>query len=106
MPTETGHPPARTGRPLAEEDVVAELTTVLVKTLRALGQAGQPDRALPLAASAWSVLRRRDAEQAERVNGTMHYLARRPDSAPVAGHAPGGQDEVPATRASRPGPAA
>jgi len=69
----------------AEPALVHDLTTVLVKTLRALGQAGQPDQALPLAASAWSRLRAEHPEQAERVNGTMHYLARRPDSAPVTG---------------------
>src|SRR5699024_397258 len=69
----------------ADPALVSDLTTVLVKTLRALGQAGQPDQALPLAASAWSRLRAEHPEQAERVNGTMHYLARRPDSAPVTG---------------------
>src|SRR5699024_12302628 len=69
----------------AEPALVNDLTTVLVKTLRALGQAGQPDQALPLAASAWSRLRVEHPEQAERVNGTMHYLARRPESAPVTG---------------------
>ena len=78
--------PAQSECPPVEEDLVADLTTVLVKALRALGQAGQPDRALPLAASAWSLLRRQDPEQAERVNRTMHYLARRPESAPVASH--------------------
>ncbi|WP_040653315.1 hypothetical protein [Ruania albidiflava] len=70
----------------ADPVLVGDLTTVLVKTLRALGQAGQPDQALPLAATAWSRLRAAHPEQAERINGTMHYLARRPDSAPVTGH--------------------
>lgn len=36
----------------SEDDLVAGLTTVLVKTLRALGRAGQPDQALGLAAGA------------------------------------------------------
>lgn len=72
----------------AENDaaqVAASMTTVLVKALRALGKAGQPDEGLRLAARAWSALRHEHPGEAERINGTMHFLARMPTSAPVTG---------------------
>ena len=79
--------------PSAEaQDVLGETTDVLVKTLRALGQAGQPDAASRLAARAWWALRGTRPREAERVNGAMHYLARlpvEPDAQPT---------EAPATK--------
>jgi len=62
---------------------LSAVVSTLIKTLRALGQAGEPDRALELAATAWSHLRREDPRQAERINGCMHFLARLPQSQPV-----------------------
>ena len=59
-------------------DALAEMTDVLVKALRALGQAGHPDAASRLAAKAWWALRGTRPREAERVNGAMHYLARLP----------------------------
>jgi hypothetical protein len=61
---------------LADEDALVRTTDVLVKTLRALGHAGHPDAASRLAARAWWALRDTRPREAERVNGTMHYLAR------------------------------
>lgn len=55
------------------------LLRVLVRTLRKLGEAGQVDQANRLAAGAWSAIRHTDPAAAERINGTMHYLARLPD---------------------------
>ncbi len=52
---------------------------MLVKALRGLGAAGRPVAASRLAAQAWWVLRDEWPRQAERINGTMHYLARLPD---------------------------
>jgi hypothetical protein len=60
------------------EDVIIETTDVLVKALRGLGQAGRPDAASRLAATAWWALRTQHPRQAERINGVMHYLARLP----------------------------
>ena len=60
------------------QDALTETTDVLVKALRALGQAGHPDAASRLAAKAWWALRGARPREAERVNGAMHYLARLP----------------------------
>jgi len=51
---------------------------VLTRALRRLGQAGYPDDANRLAARAWSAIRHHRPSDAERLNGTMHYLARLP----------------------------
>lgn len=55
--------------------VVSGMTDVLVKAVRALGAAGEPEAASRLAGKAWWVLREWP-RQAERINGTMHYLAK------------------------------
>lgn len=62
------------------DELVASLTAVLAKSLRALGKAGQPDVASRLADTGWSVLRHGHPREAEKINGTMHYLARLPGS--------------------------
>lgn len=76
-------------KPSADSGTVDAVTDVLVKSLRALGDAGRPDHASRLAARAWWVLRGPWPRQAERVNGTMHYLARLPAE---PGAAAGGPD--------------
>lgn len=53
-----------------------DILTLFTKALRALGQAGRADEASQLAAQAWWGLKDADPRGAERVNGTMHYLAR------------------------------
>lgn len=63
-------------------EAVAATTDVLVKTLRALGQHGQPEAANRLAAKAYWALRPTSPDEAERINGTMHYLARLEDPTP------------------------
>ncbi|TXJ06350.1 MAG: hypothetical protein E6Q27_03960 [Aeromicrobium sp.] len=66
-------------------DPISETTDVLVRALRALGNAGQPDTASRLAARAWWALKSQHPREAERLNGILHYLARLPeqvDSAP------------------------
>jgi hypothetical protein len=77
------------------EESLVETTDVLVKALRALGNAGHPDAASRLAAKAWWALRTTRPREAERVNGAMHYLARlppepgaRPTQAPAPAPAP------------------
>ena len=67
-------------------DVVVTLTTHLDRSLRMLGDAGLPVEASRLAARAWSDIRHDHPEQAERLNRTLHYLARR--EAELAGRPP------------------
>lgn len=59
--------------------VNGELLQVLIRALRQLGEAGRVDDASRLAARAWKALRHSDPAAAERINGTMHFLARLPD---------------------------
>ena len=63
-----------------QDELITELTAVLAKSLRALGKAGQPDEASRLGATGWSLLRHVYPREAEKINGTMHYLARLPGS--------------------------
>lgn len=63
-----------------QDELITELTAVLAKSLRALGKAGQPDEASRLGATGWSLLRHDQPREAEKINGTMHYLARLPGS--------------------------
>ena len=55
--------------------VVSGMTDLLVKAVRALGAAGEPEQASRIAGKAWWVLKEHP-RQAERINGTMHYLAK------------------------------
>ncbi|WP_417563262.1 hypothetical protein [Microbacterium sp.] len=53
-----------------------DIVTLFTKALRALGKAGRADEAMTLGGQAWWGLKDSDPRAAERVNGTMHYLAR------------------------------
>lgn len=82
MAAPTGHVPNadEAADTTAEPDhaaAVTGLTDLLVKAVRALGAAGDADQASRIAAKAWWVLKEWP-RQAERLNGTMHYLARLP----------------------------
>jgi hypothetical protein len=57
-------------------DVVDGLTRVLAKACRRLGDAGHPEDAAALAAQGWALVRQVHPAQADRLDGTMHYLAR------------------------------
>ncbi|HET8928066.1 MAG TPA: hypothetical protein VFN24_09620 [Microbacterium sp.] len=59
------------------------LLTALTRALRTLGEAGETDAASRIAARAWSEIRRTDPAGAERLNGTLHYLARLPGPSPA-----------------------
>jgi hypothetical protein len=61
----------------ADAELLAAVVDVLDRSLRALAGAGAPVDANRLAARAWSVLRHDAPAHAERLNRTMHYLARR-----------------------------
>ena len=56
--------------------VVDALTRILAHTCRELGKAGHPSTASLLAVEAWSLLREDYPDDAERLNGAMHYLSR------------------------------
>jgi hypothetical protein len=64
-----------TGIDPAADAAISGMTDLLVKAVRALGAAGEPEQASRIAGKAWWVLKDWP-RQAERVNGTMHYLAR------------------------------
>jgi hypothetical protein len=64
-----------TGSDPAADAAISGMTDLLVKAVRALGAAGEPEQASRIAGRAWWVLKDWP-RQAERVNGTMHYLAR------------------------------
>ena len=60
-----------------------DLVTLFTKALRKLGEAGHAEEASILGGQAWWALKDTDPRGAERINGTMHYLARLPAD-PVA----------------------
>jgi len=98
MPTNPAHgaPIATTqGRGVAEAPAAGDpatpatidaLTRLFARTLRQLGQAGQPWNASRLAAEGWSLLRESHPGDAERLNGAMHYLARLEQQLEAQGH--------------------
>lgn len=87
-------PTSRDSGPAPSPELVTELTRLLARALRALGDAGRPVDASRLAASGWSALRHDHPVDAERLNGLMHYLARLPEQSPVqAQHTPDTQTE-------------
>lgn len=63
-----------------DAEVADALLAVLIRALRALGEAGHPEDANRLAARAWSSVRHQQPAAAARINGTMHYLARLPET--------------------------
>ena len=69
-------PMAEVPSPDADAPLVDALTRILARACRQLGNAGQPSDAARLAAEAWSLLRHRYPDDAERLNGTLHYLSR------------------------------
>jgi uncharacterized protein (DUF2249 family) len=56
--------------------IVDALTRILARACRQLGNANHPSEAARLAAEGWSLLRHSYLKDAERLNGSMHYLAR------------------------------
>lgn len=65
MPDTNGTPNAR---------LLKDLNKTFIKALRKLAETGQGDQACQLAAEAWSLLRHEQTEEAERLNGLLHYL--------------------------------
>ncbi len=59
-----------------EIDLLRALNRLLIRAVKALGDAGQADRACRIAAEAWAALRNEQPDEAERLNGALHYLTR------------------------------
>ena len=59
-----------------ETDDLRALNRLLIRALKALGDAGETDAACRLAAEAWAALRKEWPDEAERLNGALHYLTR------------------------------
>ena len=59
-----------------ETDDLKMLNRLLIRALKALGDAGETDAACRLAAEAWAALRNERPDEAERLNGALHYLTR------------------------------
>ena len=63
---------------LDPELALSQLNKLFDRTLRALGDAGQTDKACELAAEGWKLIRNGWPKEGERLNGTLHYLTRAP----------------------------
>lgn len=61
----------------APNDDLAALNGFFIDALRTLGADGLGEEACRLAASAWSVLRHRHPQDAERLNRVLHVLTRK-----------------------------
>src|SRR5512146_311860 len=62
--------------PRTETDDLKALNRLLIRALKALGDAGESETACRLAAEAWAALRKERPGEAERLNGALHYLTR------------------------------
>jgi uncharacterized protein (DUF2249 family) len=63
--------------PTAEE-TLEQLGRLLDRSVRALGEAGEPDAACRLAAEGWWLVREPAPRAARRLNATLHYLTVHP----------------------------
>ncbi|MHB1224283.1 MAG: DUF2249 domain-containing protein [Gemmatimonadaceae bacterium] len=101
-PSESGAPPSAEPSPPNADDAsaVRALTRALVQACRQLGKAGRPSDAMRIAATGWGALWTSHPDDAERINGVMHYLARleaelaAQDHQPEPGTAMSNQDPV------------
>jgi hypothetical protein len=67
-----------TGSDLGHKQIshLRTLNRLLIRAVKALGDAGEPDLACRIAAEAWATLRMEAPDEAERLNGALHYLTR------------------------------
>lgn len=63
-------------RQAAETDHLRGLNRLLIRAVKALGDAGEADLACRIAAEAWKALRKEWPDEAERLNSALHYLTR------------------------------
>lgn len=87
------HEPEAPTTPPSDHD----LTVLLGKALRLLGEAGRPVAASKLAGKAWwAATKAGDDKGAARINGVMHYLAKLPpevDEEPPSARTQPAEDE-------------
>jgi uncharacterized protein (DUF2249 family) len=62
--------------PETNADELRRVNRLLIRAVRALGNEGQTELACRIAAEAWAALRKAHPEEAERLNGALHYLTR------------------------------
>lgn len=60
----------------AQTGHLRDLNRLLIRAVKALGDAGEADLACRIAAEAWATLRKKSPDEAERLNGALHYLTR------------------------------
>lgn len=65
-------------RPLGEAEFndLHRLNRLLIRAVKALGDADEADLGCRIAAEAWAVLRKGWPDEAEKLNGALHYLTR------------------------------
>lgn len=80
-------------RPEPEGEEVERLTRLLAEALRALGDAGEPQRANRIGGRAWWALHERHPQAAQRINGLMHRLVRQENAQAVARSQPPAEPE-------------
>ncbi len=61
----------------APADELRHVNRLLIRALKALGDKGATDLACRIAADAWSSIRKTHPEEAEKLNGVLHYLTQR-----------------------------
>ena len=64
------------GRDAQVDNALIALNRLFDRAVRLLGDSGRTDEACRLAAEAWSLLRHVAPGEAERLNGTLHWLTR------------------------------
>jgi hypothetical protein len=57
-------------------DDLRRVNRLLIRAVKVLGDGGQVDLACRIAAEAWAALRKEHPEEAEKLNGALHYLTR------------------------------
>jgi hypothetical protein len=81
--TRTASPPAAQAQnrmdelsnPASEQlSYLRTLNRLLIRPVKALGDAGEPDLACRIAAEAWATLRKESPDEVEQLNGALHYV--------------------------------
>jgi uncharacterized protein (DUF2249 family) len=58
----------------APKPPLSQLNALFIRALKALGEAGQTDLASRLAGEGWKEIRHESPEEAEKLNGALHWL--------------------------------
>jgi len=73
---------------LTPKPALTQLNGLFIRALKALGEAGQVDLASRLAGEGWKEIRHESPEDAEKLNGALHWLNRSKKGAPAGEVAP------------------